>query len=108
MERANPATPLRAVVDHRFIPGAYPAMSRDEYLRWRDSVAVADGPSETITELKDGRVYAIHHQPMPDGGWVATHEDITRERRALAQIEHMARSDALTELPNRVQFRHRL
>ena len=28
-------------------------------------------------ELMDGRTIYISHQPMPDGGWVATHEDIT-------------------------------
>ena len=29
--------------------------------------------------LKNGRVIAIHHQPMPDGGWVATHKDVTEK-----------------------------
>ena len=31
----------------------------------------------TIVTLRDGRRIEIHHQPMPDGGWVATHEDVT-------------------------------
>ncbi len=37
-------------------------------------------------ELKDGRTIHIFHQPMPDGGWVATHEDITelKAKRAMA------------------------
>ena len=25
--------------------------------------------------------FEIYHRPMPDGGWVATHEDITQKRR---------------------------
>ena len=34
-----------------------------------------------INELTDGRTIAVVHRPMPDGGWVATHEDITAARR---------------------------
>ena len=61
-----------------------------------------------MQELSDGRVIAIKHQPMPDGGWVATHEDITEYRRIEARIAHMAHHDVLTELPNRVLLRERL
>lgn len=59
-------------------------------------------------ELADGRTIIVSHQPMLEGGWVSTHEDVTERRRADAQIEHMARHDALTDLPNRALFRERL
>ena len=45
---------------------------------------------------------------MSDGGWVATHEDITERQQAEARIVFMARHDALTRLPNRVLFHERL
>ena len=45
---------------------------------------------------------------MPDGGWVATHEDITERQQAEASIVFMARHDALTKLANRVLFNERL
>ena len=38
---------------------------------------------------------------MTDGGWLATHEDITELRRNEAKIAHMALHDGLTDLPNR-------
>jgi diguanylate cyclase (GGDEF)-like protein len=45
---------------------------------------------------------------MPDGGWVATHEDITEQRRSEVKIEYMAHHDALTALANRVLLNERL
>ena len=72
-----------------------------------DTVA-EDRPFTKIRELNDGRVIAIKQQPMPGGGWVATHEDITEQRRIEARIAHMAHHDALTDLPNRVLLRERL
>ena len=101
-------TTLGEIVDHRFKVGSFPDMSTDQYLAWRRSIAVSDKASDTVSELSNGRIFAIHHEPMPDGGWVATHEDITEARRARAQIEQMARSDSLTKLPNRMHFRERL
>ena len=58
--------------------------------------------------LPDGRTFAVSHQPMADGGWVATYEDISERRRAEARIAHMAHHDALTDLPNRVLFHERM
>jgi diguanylate cyclase (GGDEF)-like protein len=49
----------------------------------------------------DGREISVASRPMPNGGWVVTHEDITERRRAEAEISHMALHDALTDLPNR-------
>jgi hypothetical protein len=45
---------------------------------------------------------------MKGGGWVATFEDITEWQAAQEQISHMARHDALTNLPNRTLFREQL
>jgi diguanylate cyclase (GGDEF)-like protein len=64
--------------------------------------------SNDIHELADGRQIAVVTQRMPDGGWVATHEDVTEERRFEAKIVHMAHHDALTGLANRVLLRERL
>src|SRR5262249_26303919 len=60
------------------------------------------------SDLPDGRTIALLSHPMEDGGWVVTHEDITERRQAEKQIAHMARHDALTDLPNRVLLRERL
>ena len=95
IEQVRPGTTLREIVDHRYASGCMAEMTREAYLAWRDSIAIADRPTNTLSTLQDGRTIAIHHRPMPDGGWVATHDDITEHREALAEIEHMARHDAL-------------
>src|SRR5437764_9323117 len=53
-------------------------------------------------QLANGRMIKIRHEPMSDGGWVAIYEDITERHRAEEHIAHMARHDALTQLPNRM------
>ena len=45
---------------------------------------------------------------MADGGWVATHLDVTERQRSETKIAYMAQHDSLTDLPNRALFRERL
>ena len=59
-------------------------------------------------ELSGGRIVACAYTVTAHGGWVATYEDVTERRRAEEKIMHMARHDALTNLPNRVQFRENM
>ena len=107
-DRIGPGTTLSEIVDLRFEAGSFPEMSREEYLRWRTNVAVSAEPKNSIVELRNGRTFRIRHRPMPDLGWVATHEDITEQRQAEIKIEHMAHHDALTDLANRVLLSQRL
>ena len=45
--------------------------------------------SSRIDELADGRLIRVTRQPMPGGGWVATHEDITERHRLENQRDSM-------------------
>jgi diguanylate cyclase (GGDEF)-like protein/PAS domain S-box-containing protein len=71
--------------------------------------AMRQGKTNThILETNNGRMLRIVESARQDGGWVSTLEDITDWHKAQMQIEHMARHDALTNLPNRRLFRERL
>jgi diguanylate cyclase (GGDEF)-like protein/PAS domain S-box-containing protein len=71
--------------------------------------AMRQGNTNTrVIETADGRMLRVIERPRPEGGWVSTLEDITEWQKAQAQIAHMARHDALTNLPNRTYFREKL
>jgi diguanylate cyclase (GGDEF)-like protein len=106
-EQVRPGTPLHDIIEQRIARGIY-ADSGAEHHHQRENLAPVTTPSMRIQELSDGRSIVISRQPMADGGWVITHEDITERRRAESQIAHMAMHDALTDLPNRVMLRESL
>jgi diguanylate cyclase (GGDEF)-like protein len=102
-----PGCGLRALLDHRKALGTF--CGDPETYAAALAEEIADGKaSSAITEAADGRVFAIVRTPVPGGGWIATHEDITERQRAEERIVHMARHDALTDLPNRTMLRERL
>jgi len=106
-ELANPGTSLQHIEDRRVTLGNA-ALSTPEQITAETPGPAMQEPSAFTHELMDGRVIAISQQRMPDGGWVAVHEDITERRRAEAKVAHLARHDLLTNLPNRVLFREQL
>lgn len=94
---------------HAFI-AAHGNLSSDDVVevrRLREEAIRCRARKTSLWELADGRAISVTHQPMA-GGWTATYEDVTERRTAEARIAHMARYDALTNLPNRVLFHEAL
>jgi diguanylate cyclase (GGDEF)-like protein len=103
----KPGCRLRDLLEHRKAQGTF-ADDIDQYLAEMFETLSTGATMAKLVNLPDGRTIAILNHPMADGGWVATHDDITERQRAEQQIAHMARHDALTDLPNRMLFRERL
>jgi PAS domain-containing protein len=78
LECIEPGTSLAEIATHRFTAGSFPVgMSLEQYLDWRADIQQEGEPSDTVVKLKNGRSILIRRRPMPDQGWVSTHEDIT-------------------------------
>jgi diguanylate cyclase (GGDEF)-like protein len=106
-EVVKPGCTLRELLEHRKATGTFPG-DIDQYLTEMLGTLTAGTVMAKLVELPDRRIIAVLNHPMSDGGWVATHDDITDRQRAEQRIAHMARHDALTDLPNRLLFRERL
>ena len=106
---ARPGTPLvelmrRSVAHGIHVPGV---TAEDMFADFKQRLI--DNKEPVLhRRLADGRIIAVRHQPMANGGWVGTYEDITERQRAEESIAHMARHDALTGLPNRLLLREKM
>ncbi len=107
-EQVKPGTTLRQILEYRIAIGAYTGSAPEDYINERLAAVRGKFTAAKIHTLADGRVFAISHRPTADGGWVATHEDISEQRRNEARIAHMALHDGLTDLPNRTLLNERL
>ncbi len=107
-EQVKPGTTFRQFLEHRIAMGTHVGGDPEAYISERLAAVREKNASTTVHTLPDGRVFSISRQPMQDGGWVATHQDITEQRRSEAKIAHMALHDALTNLPNRTLLSERL
>ena len=104
-----PGIAFRDLLLHRVEQGSFPAASKlDEYLTELLESLHRGLTWTKVTELPDGRFVAVSNRPMPGGGWVSTHEDITEQCRTKARVAHLEHYDSLTDLPNRVLLRERL
>ncbi len=103
-----PGTSLRTIIEHRIARGEFHGKTADELVRERMERVAGQRTAHYVNELSDGRHIAVFTRPMPDGGTVTTHHDITEQRRSEAKIAHMALHDTLTGLPNRVLLNERL
>jgi diguanylate cyclase (GGDEF)-like protein len=100
-EIVKPGCQLRDLLRHRIELGNFSG-DADEYVA-RLKSGIAEGKTfNNVVNLPDGRAFSVVNKPIAGGGWLATHEDVTERQRSEDRIAHMARHDALTDLPNRM------
>jgi diguanylate cyclase (GGDEF)-like protein len=105
---AAPGTPLEALIARCCERGGWPDDERARRIGRSRLRAEERLPSVFLDRLPDGRILEVRCEPMRDGGWVNTVEDVTLRSAAEARIAHLARHDSLTDLANRTLFRERL
>mgnify|MGYP000144452400 CR=1 FL=1 len=88
-ELTKPGTRLSQIVQYRIANGIYAGDGPDAYLEERADWGENPREESRIHELCDGRTISISRKPLPDGGWVATHEDISGLTKAQHELESL-------------------
>jgi diguanylate cyclase (GGDEF)-like protein len=99
----KPGVSVDALAAARLAAGTGPKVDGESYFADR----IRSENRSTLAsemELQDGRICASARQPIPDGGWVSVHRDVTEERMNERKIVQLAHNDVLTGLPNRLRL----
>ena len=111
-ERCQPGVSLRDLIAMRASRERLGEEERSSYEEeWyaRHRVMMSQRTRSDMTfKMSNGRTVLVTYEPMPDGGCVAIHEDITEKQRKEEKINRLACRDSLTGIANRYFFRKRL
>ncbi len=103
-ELSKPGKILWDILDHGAKFDMVSIADKEERFKTLDKVIKSNKPSTGPITMLNGQIIFINHQPLEDGGWLSTHEDITEQHRSEELIRHMAKHDGLTGLLNRRAF----
>lgn len=84
-ELVRPGTPLQRILQHYADRGEV-----DQNLTVNQHLQKMPNQRQQDYQLKDSRQILIQRKPLPDGGWVATHEDVTEQRRGEQMLAEKA------------------
>ena len=80
---------LRELMEYSVSLGNYTKEEADRALAERNDPDRLSKRTTIKQHLKDGRVIAVMNEPMPDGGTIATYQDVTEtERNAATMLEY--------------------
>ena len=103
----KPGSKLKELIQHRKDTGSFVG-DVDAYCDSVKRPLKTGQRTERTLKTPDGRWMQIINQPLAEGGWVATIEDVTEQRLSEQRTEYLAKFDPLTDLPNRASFLHHL
>jgi PAS domain S-box-containing protein len=96
-DQIPPGTTLGEITERRAAVGSCP-MATGDYLSYVESINAKREDRDWSVRLDDGRTIRVHYRPMPDGGWLTTHEDVTDLRDKRLLIEERVSLQSLIDL----------
>ncbi|WP_291612691.1 EAL domain-containing protein [Bradyrhizobium sp.] len=79
-DMVKPGTSSLDIMKHRHATGSFDG----DPVKFHDEIQLRVAKGEVTTSIvnsRDGRTFQIVNQPLPQGGWVATMEDVTERQR---------------------------
>jgi hypothetical protein len=77
----KPGVTLRQLIEHRIETGLLSGDPDTYCKRILDGIGKGESTPHYV-QASDGRIVLAKNEPLPDGGWVSTHEDVTEQRHA--------------------------
>jgi len=100
-QQIRPGMTLPEIIALRVATGTYAAEKTNDYLSFCVSNNAAKQDLSWTTELENGRTIQMRHQPIPGGGWVGIHEDITElKAERSAANERLSLQGLIDKLPD--------
>lgn len=78
-EEARPGSTVRELLEIRTRRAGFPDNPRKLVAKLMKLMQSGQSAKRTIV-LPEGRIVSIANEPMPGGGWISTHEDITEKK----------------------------
>jgi diguanylate cyclase (GGDEF)-like protein len=100
-------TSLKTLIDTQKRTDGFEGFDTDDYYLMLAKLREGLARGEVVeggVRLENGVVVSSVHCGLPDGGWVATHSDVTEKVSAQEKAEHASLHDDMTGLANRSKF----
>ncbi|MGE3064241.1 MAG: PAS-domain containing protein, partial [Hyphomicrobiaceae bacterium] len=98
-DEVRPGTHVRQILEARLAKGIYGEVDAEAFVR--DGLARFGQRVTIVHHLADGRVVNSVREPLPDGGLITTHEDITEQAKLSELLEEQ--NERLKEQEQKLQ-----
>ncbi len=92
-EIVKPGCKLLDVLDHRVALGTLTGNAADYRATLMATLDQGKATNNLVNSGR-GRIISVINQPMPGGGWVGTHEDVTEQRKLQQEHDTMAAQES--------------